>query len=364
MRKLLAIAALAALSVSTAAAQQSWSPELGIQAGYAKVKPAGSHADDAISLFDLPGANFITPLLGAPGTGSLYAVIPWQKKLAIEPQFSYGEMGLLGLTAARVGLRADYAIGTQFYGAAGGVVYYYEAGTPEHVQLGVQAALGYRRRLTNSLNGRVEANVTALNKKVIGAFDMYGLQIGVSSLIGKGKAAPAARRPSNRAWEPAIGVSGGYMSMHLVGTTTTLDGIFFPGIGGDLLLIPVGITPTVFAVIPVGQKLALEPGVDFHSVSQSGSSIKVYNLGARLDYAVTGDWYAAAGGHLTQFSPSSGTSGSTSGVDVAWGYRFHLAGAFNGRFEANYGLTGKSSKLGTPAVNTLSLNFGAMMPVK
>jgi len=49
---------------------------------------------------------------------------------------------------------------------------------------------------------------------------------------------------------------------------------------------------------------------------------------------------------------------------VAWGYRFHLVGAFGGRLEANYSLTGKSSKIPAPAVNTLSATFGAMMPLK
>src|SRR5690242_1212586 len=64
VRKLLAIAALAALGMSTAAAQSSWTAELGIQGGFAKVKPAGTGANDAINLFDIPGGSFLYSTLG------------------------------------------------------------------------------------------------------------------------------------------------------------------------------------------------------------------------------------------------------------------------------------------------------------
>jgi hypothetical protein len=155
------------------------------------------------------------------------------------------------------------------------------------------------------------------------------------------------------------------MSMHVVGTSNSISGLFFPGVGGGLVaLAPIATAPTMFVVIPVGQKLALEPGVDFHSFAQTGSSRKAINVAARLDYAVGGNWYGAAGGHLLDFSQSGGTSGTATGVDLAWGYRFHLAGAFGGRFEGNYSLTGKSTKLSIPAINTLSLTFGATMPLK
>jgi hypothetical protein len=363
VRKLFAIAALAALNVSTAVAQSSWTKELGIQGGYAKVKPAGTKANDAITLFDVPGGSFLFSTLGG---GALYAIIPWHNKMAAEVQLGASQVtvGTASLTLARVGLRADYALSPQFYAAAGGTVHYVQGAGREHMQLGAQVALGYRRRLTNTLNGRVEANVTALNKKVLGPFDIYSVQLGVSSSLGAKAAAPASRRAANRAWEPAIGISGGYASAHLVGSNTSVTGIFFPGAGGDLQLIaPIATAPTMFVIIPVGQKLALEPGLDFHSAAQTGTSRKAINVAARFDYAVGSNWYAAAGGHLLNVSVT-GTSGSTSGIDLGWGYRFHLAGAFGGRFEANYSLTGKSTKLAIPPVNTLSLNLGATMPLQ
>ncbi len=364
MRKLLAIAALAAFGVSTAAAQSSWTQELGIQGGYARVKPAGTGANDAITLFDVPGGSFLFSTLGG---GALYMILPWHNKLAVETQLGASQVnsGGVALTVARLGLRGDYALTPRFYAAAGGMAHYVQGFSTDHLQLGVQLAVGYRRKLTSTINGRLEANFTATNKKVLGAADIYAIQLGISTALGARGNSPS-RRASNRAWEPAIGISGGYASMHAVGGTGDISGVFFPGAGGDLISAgaPGATAPTMFVIIPIAQKLALEPGVDFHSLAQSGSSVKVINMAVRLDYAVSGNWYAAAGGHLLDVSPSGGGGGTADGVDFALGYRFHLAGAFGGRFETNYALTAKSTKLGTPPINTLSLTFGAIMPLK
>jgi hypothetical protein len=362
VRKLFAIAALAALGVSTAAAQSSWTTELGIQGGFAKIKPAGTKANDALTLFDIPGGSFLYSTLGG---GALYAIIPWHNKVAAEVQLGGSQLsaGTTAYTVARIGLRVDYALSPQFYAAAGGVLNYTSGLSSKARQLGVQAAVGYRRRLTNTINGRLEANMTATDKKGAGPLDVYGVQLGISSSIGGAKAGATSRRATNRAWEPAIGISGGYVSMHIVGSSSAISGVFFPGLGGDLTaLAAIAVAPTMFVIIPVGQKLALEPGVDFHSVSSTGTSIKSINVAARFDYAVTNTWYGAAGGHLLS-SSRSGTSGTADGLDFAWGYRFHLAGNFGGRFEGNYSLTAKSTKLALPALNALSLTFGAMMPL-
>ena len=364
MRKLVTIAALAALSATAAAAQSSWTTEFGIQGGFAKIKPAGTGANDAINTFDIPGGSFLYSTLGA---SALYIIVPWHNKLAIEGQLGGSQLstGTGSATVARLGLRADYALSPQIYAAVGGMANYIQGtGMAEHMQLGAQVGVGYRKRLTNSINGRLEANMAATNKKVLGAFDVYSVQLGISSSIGGGKMAPASRRATNRAWSPAIGLSAGYENMHFVGTGTDITGVFFPAVGGGLFLVqPIASTPTMFAIIPVGQKLAFEPALDFRSVSQSGTSIKVINVAGRLDYALKGNWYGAAGGHLLSYS-TTGLSGTADGADLAVGYRFHLVGEFGGRFETGYSLTAKSSKLGTPAVNTLSLTFGAVMPLK
>ena len=364
MRKLLAIAALAAFTTSTAAAQSRWTPEIGIQGGYNHMKPAGTGANDAINLITIPGASFITAVYGS---GAFFAIIPAGQKLAIEPQFSFSQVETGGshATIAKLGLRADYALNANVYGAVGGALNYLEQGsTPSHTQLGAQVAVGYRKPLTSSLNARLEASVTTMKKSdLLGPLDAYQLLLGVSSSL---RARPAARaRASKSSWDPMIGVSGGYFAMHQVGGAN-VTGVAFPAFGGDGAMF--GLTgaamPSLFAIIPMGQKLALEPGVDFTNVSQSGSpSTSAISVSGRLDYAVTGNWYAAAGGVLNHVS-GGGTSASLTGLLVAWGYRFHLAGPFGGRFEVNYLQSGKNTDLGIGPTNTLGLAFGAMMPLK
>jgi hypothetical protein len=76
--------ALIAGVVTTSAAAQSWSTEFGIQGGYTRIKPAGTGARDHIDLFSVPG-----DLFGVfPTNASLFAILPWKNKLAIEPSLS------------------------------------------------------------------------------------------------------------------------------------------------------------------------------------------------------------------------------------------------------------------------------------
>ena len=364
MRKLLAIAALAALTGSTAAAQSRWTPEIGMQGGYNHMKPAGTGANDAINILTIPGASFITAVYGS---GAVYAIIPAGQKLAIEPQlgFSQVETGGNHATLAKVGLRADYALNPNVYAAVGGALNYIEQGTnPSHTQFGAQVALGYRKPLTAGINARVEASVTAMKgNTLLPALDAYQLLLGVSSSLRRPAATRA--RASKSVWEPMIGLSAGYFAVHPVGGAN-ISGVAFPSFGGNGAMFGLSgaASPTLFAIIPMGQKLALEPGVDFTNISQSGSPTSTaISVSGRLDYAAVGNWYAAAGGVLNSVK-QSGTSGSLTGLVVAWGYRFHLAGAFGGRFEVNYLQSGKSTKLGTPPTNTLGFTFGAMMPLK
>jgi len=77
----------------------------------------------------------------------------------------------------------------------------------------------------------------------------------------------------------------------------------------------------MFAILPIGNKIAIEPGVDVHRVQSSGTTAFLGNLSARLDYALHGGWYAAAGGNLN-YVKSTGTSAATrTGANVGLGYR-------------------------------------------
>jgi len=364
LRKLLAIAALVVLA-TPAAAQRTWQPEIGIQGGFSSYKTAGT-GGNATTFIELPGGTFLTTILTyAP----VYAILPVGRRLALEPQFGGSQVNLGGstFTVGRVGLRFDYAFGPGLYGAAGGVLNVAYTGSPGNKQVGLQLGVGYRTHLSGPLNGRVEANwVTTHASDLLGASNAYSVLLGVSSTLGGSTAGRPARASAMKAWSPVIGFVAGYGDAHAVGSGGDVTGIFFPGVTNSFAVFGTAIPapPTLFAIIPLGGKWAIEPSFDVHHVGSSGSSATSFEAGARFDYAVTDGWYAAAGGQLTNVNPSSGSSATLTGASVAWGYRFHLAGATGGRVEVNYLMTGKNNTVGTPPINTLTVLFGLTMPLQ
>jgi len=364
------ILGLALLAVTSAQAQRgSWRSEVGIQGGFSRFKPAGTAAKDHVDLFDVPGI----------GGTSLYAVVPWRERIAVEPSFSFTQGSyLFGFTLASIGLRADYALTDKIYGAAGGLLQFTEATGSHESQLGLQVGIGYRLRLASGLNGRIEANWQTTHKAQLAQpANTYSLLFGLSSPL-RGAAPVSPRAGAPRAWEAMIGMQGGYSQVHFVngGEFAFLS---LPGFGGGTVTTTVGTlpsnsliptAPTVFAIIPVGTKLAVEPGLDLHRSQSQGLTVFSGNFSGRLDYAVSGGWYAAAGGNLNWikatkgfFSDPNKGSVSVTGANVAWGYRFRIGGAVGGRIEANYTMF-KSNKDVGQATNALGLMFGATMPLR
>jgi hypothetical protein len=378
VRKQLVLGVLTILA-SPVAAQNQWHPAIGIQGGYARIKAAGTGRSDAIDLIEFPTPGYVAPLLAG---SSLFALIPAGRRLAFEPTLSFANLteSVGGdATTARVGLRADLALSSSFYGAAGGVLNSLMQGGNHATQFGAQVAAGYRFALTPRLDARLEAAVTATQKRRpgLGPTDTYALLFGVSSRLDRGTAPRTARAAApTGAWEPMIGVSGGYSSIHADGTNVTLTGFILPGLGGSLPALSAANTffpqvPTLFAILPIGRRLAFEPGIDLHRFQGSGSTVFAANLAGRLDYAVVGGWYAALGAHEEwvkatkgSFSDSTKTSVGIPGASVAWGYRFHLAGDFGARTELNYVAFAKNESAKTPAVNTVSILFSLTMPLK
>lgn len=371
MRRTFAMLALVGSMVATSAAAQTWTTEIGIQSGYTRIKPAGSGAPDHIDLFGGPG-----DLFGVfPTNPSLYAIFPWKSKLAIEPSASVYQGNSLFIgdaTFVTLGLRGDYLVTPNFYAAVGGVVHWFESGGSGETQLGVQGALGYRFPFVAGLRGRVEASATFFgNSEQLSAANAYAVTLGVSKQIGTlGRAARApARRATSRAWEPVFGIQGGYVRAHGVGGAGDLTSISFPGLGGafSALGTPVG-PPTLFAILPIGRKIAVEPGIDIHRLQTQGTTIFVGNVALRLNYAVSGGWYAALGGNVVYFKETVLGTETLTGMNLGWGYRFPLGSGLAGRFEVNYSLMGDNANLGPPpgipAINTLALQFGVTMPLR
>lgn len=363
MRKLILIGTLAMLT-TPATAQRVWQPEIGIQGGFSSFRPAGTGASST-TLIDLPGGSFLTAILSyAP----LFAIIPAGNRLAVEPQLGASQvtLGSNAISIVRVGLRLNYGFGPGFYGAAGAVLNDLEIGSSGDKQVGLQVGVGYRTHLSGPLNGRVEANwVTTHASDVTGAFNTYSVLLGVSSTLSPSATRPA-RTGTARAWSPALGIVGGYGSAHAVGSGGDITGVFLPGGLNSFTVLGVAVPApaTLFVIIPLGGKWALEPSLDVHHFAPSGTSVTSFEAGARVDYAITGGWYAAAGGQLTNVNPSTGSSATLTSAGLASGYRFHLAGPMGGRFEVNYLMTGKNNTLGNPPINTLSLLAGLSMPLR
>ena len=370
MRKLFALLLLAGTLAASAQAQQAWQKEIGIQGGYAKVYLAGTGGDPT-DLFFVPGGTVLVPVLSyAP----LYAIIPWQPKVALEPSLGHStiQVDAQAINTLRVGLRADYAVSPKFYVAAGGVFNLLEQSgdstSSTETQLGLQLAAGYRVRFASRINGRIEAQWVSTKKSdLVGAFNAYSVLVGMSTRIG-GASAPAARRSAgaaSQAWSSAIGVNSGVARTHVVGGGNFIT-FSAPAIGGTLgsLGIPAPTMSGLFAILPIGAKTALEPGFDFaRTKSGAADANSSAMLGLRLNYAVSGNWYGAAGVNLHYIAPGAGNSVSLFGGSLAWGYRFRLGGDMGGRIELNY-LTFPHNDDLQLATNTVGIMFGATMPLR
>ena len=366
MRRAFVILALLTGMVTMLQAQ-SWRSEFGFQSGYTRIKPAGTGASDHIDVFSIPAFN----LPGvAPAGASLFAILPWKKKIAVEVSAGLAQGNAIVLlgdgTFFDLGLRGNYALTPKLYAAAGGRLNWVETGGVSETQLGVQAAVGYRFGFIAGLRGRVEANASFLAKaEFLAPANTYGVEFGVSKQLGATARSRAAPARTARAWQPALGLQGGYTRAHAVGGGGDLTSIAFPGLGGGATVLgtPAG-PPVLFAILPVGNKIAIEPGLDINRVQSQGQTLFGASVSARLNYAVSGGWYAAAGGNLVYVKTTGADAETVTGANIAWGYRFPLVGGLGGRFELDYTMMADNANLGLPPVNTFGLQFAATMPLR
>lgn len=369
MRALSAVVTLATLAVPSAFAQKLWQPEIGIRGGYARIKPAGTGASDAIDLYDIPGSNFLDFLASY---GTVYAVVPLTNRMAVEPSLNMSQStpAFLAGTHITFGLRVDYAITRNLYAAAGGALAYVSGGGTSVRQVGVQGAAGVRLGPGRGLSGRLEVQTILFHKTAdLGPYNVYAITFGVSGRLSS--TAGSARPPRRDGFEPALGFQGGYSHSHVVGSGgSDLITLSVPGGGSSGFVgIVLGTRPTtLFVILPVRSRLGVDLGVDAHQFQASAllinGAIFSGQLTPRLALAVGNGWYAAAGPtfHIVR-SPTTKLS-AASGAMIGWGYRFPLAGQIGGRAELSYSATAAHNGIGFQAVNTLALMFGALFPLR
>ncbi|HWC72981.1 MAG TPA: hypothetical protein VG454_03515, partial [Gemmatimonadales bacterium] len=163
----------------------------------------------------------------------------------------------------------------------------------------------------------------------------------------------------------------GYADAHLIGTGSIVA-LSFPGYGGALgnalgsvasIFRAVALPPTVFATLPLSEKVAFEPALDIHRFQTDGQTDFSGNLSIRFDYALHGSWYGGLGGNLHYIKSTGVNAATRTGVNVGAGYRFPIVVGLSGRMEANYTWFAKNSDLGLPPTNVFGLFFGVGMPL-
>jgi hypothetical protein len=145
-------------------------------------------------------------------------------------------------------------------------------------------------------------------------------------------AAPAA----GQAWTPQIGFVGGLARIKPAGTgqPDDIDRLELPGTGSSY--------PTLFAIIPLTSRLALEPAIaashagfkEASGLIPSASSSNV-RLTLRVDVALASRFYAAAGG-LIRYKQSDALHAMQPAALVALGYHHDLGSDLTARIEAQW----------------------------
>lgn len=178
-------------------------------------------------------------------------------------------------------------------------------------------------------------------------------------------AAPAAAQQS---WDQEFGIQGGFTRLKATGQP-------FGSARFDSYSIPsasiIGVYPTApaaFAIFPVADKMALEPGLTF--VQQTGFTVggsfpTIAGVSLRLDYAITRSIYGALGAYTRYAGGSPGSTTQYShfqfGIEAAAGYRLHLNPQLNGRIEVQAATIAKT-KQNIP-YNLYSVLFGLSTPL-
>lgn len=348
-------------------AQQQWEPQVGIQAGFL----AQSVSGQTLSAWNLPGTSLTGS--GFPLPSSLYGIIPVDGRWAVEIGAGLTDANIGGGQYSTLTLapRLDAALSPHLYAAAGPTMSAMRLGGASLTQWGGAAAVGYRIKVGRHLTARAEAyfehRFSAASNSMPES-DLYGIQLGIAAVLGEpseGNRGPARSPATDRLWTPALALSAGYTNVYVPGQGGV--SIFtLPGAGSASTLAFSVVIPGpagVSAIVPVSDRIALEPAVDVHHVSPAGGgpSFTIYKVSARAAYAFNRHLYAAIGVGNSGSSSSSTSTNEWGGL-AAVGVRFPLVAGVSGRLEYEYA-TWQGDGNNAPTVQTNSLMFGVIAPI-
>lgn len=342
------------------AATQIWTSQIGILGGFARTKPAGTGQRDHLDQWDLPGA-------GAPYP-TVFVVIPIASRVALETAISAAHTsssetgGLLpnrSISNVRYTLRTNVALTGRVYVAAGGTLRYAQLDDVHQVQAGVVGAMGYLHPVGRDLTARIEAQWIARQRTdSISPSTTYALLLGFSHRLRRSPVSSAPARP----WKLSLGMAGGFVRSRSYGSVLGFDvdfretGIHLPASGSMSL-------PSLFAIVPLLGKLALETGFEAHRTQREGTTLFDGHLSTRLDVAVYRGGYIAGGGNVRYIEQTGSAGFAFAGASVATGYRFPLAGSLDGRLEVSF--TAFKERANFPfAQNALAVLVGVTMPLQ
>lgn len=365
MRKLGLSLAFLLGATAPLAAQQQWQPEIGLRAGFTKFDVPNSSGD--LSIIDFPFGGGYS---GTVNPSALYGIIPLRGRFALQPSFGFYNISASGttITTASPGIRLNVAIADGFYGGVGATAYILKQDGFEATQGGYEAAIGYRRPVGSRLHGSAEFFYEKREQdNALLKLNAYGVRIGMGYAIsGEGAARRATGRPMSESrpmWKKAIAVQGGW-SLVSFPNATDLTTFSLPFSGQTPLAGTIAVPgPSGLSMLfPVGEKFALEPSVDFHRYSPSGSDASTFwQLGGRVNYAFNHAAYAAAGLEFSGFSVTGASDKSRVTELLAAGFRFPITGALMGRTEFDYRTFDGNDIL--PSGQATSFVFGLMMPL-
>lgn len=368
MRKLGLSLALLAGAAAPVAAQQMWQPEIGIRAGWTRFDDPNSTTN--LDVIDFPGVGGFSQTVNP---SSLYGIIPLSGRFALQPSGAFYNISVAGntLTTIGAGIRLNVAITRSIYIAAGPNAYIFKQDGNEDTQGALEGAVGFR----HSFNGRFRGSAEGFYEKreqseALPKLNVYGVRLGFGyALNGGGSQMRRAGRPAmesdDRMWTPSIGLQGGWTLVSFPGGNGDVTTFGLP-FAGQSLVAGSAILPgpsALSAIIPVGQRMAFEPSVDFHRLKNTGSSAaSAYQLGARLNYAFNRTAYAGVGVEFAGVSAPSLSDKSKTGAVLATGLRFPIAHGLKGRTELNYRFFDKDDV--TPTGQATSFVFGLLVPLK